>query len=68
MIFKCNHKFSDLVVYSDNTEKDNKDYVDYTDVTIHLYCTKCNTKLDLEYSKIKESPKFLESDKNSNNK
>ena len=54
MIFKCKHKFSDLVVYSDSTEKDNKEHPkDYKDVIHHLYCTNCDTKLDLEYAKIK---------------
>ena len=54
MIFKCKHKFSDLVVYSDSTEKDNKEHPkDYKDVTYHLYCTNCDTKLDLEYVKFK---------------
>jgi hypothetical protein len=54
MIFKCKHKFSDLVVFSDSTEKDNtKHPKDYKDVTYHLYCTNCDTKLDLGYAKIK---------------
>ena len=54
MIFKCKHKFSDLVVYSDSTEKDNKEHPkDYKDVTHHLYCANCDTKLDLEYAKMK---------------
>ena len=54
MIFKCKHKFSDLIVYSDSTEKDNKDYPkDYKDVIHHLYCNNCETKLDLGYVKYK---------------
>ena len=53
MIFKCKHKFSDLVVYSDSTEKDNKKYPKhYKDVIHHLYCTNCDTKLNLEYVKM----------------
>jgi hypothetical protein len=56
MIFKCKHRFSDLVIYSDSTEKDNKEHPkDYKDVTYHLYCTNCNTKLDLKYAKMKGS-------------
>ena len=54
MIFKCKHKFRDLVVYSDSTEKDNKEHPkDYKDVTHHLYCTNCDTRLDILYAKMK---------------
>lgn len=54
MILKCKHKFRDLVVFSDSTEKDNESHPkDYNDVTHHLYCTNCDTKLDLEYVKMK---------------
>ena len=53
MIFKCKHKFSDLAVYSDSTEKDNKKYPKhYKDVIHHLYCTNCDTKLNLQYVKM----------------
>lgn len=51
MFGKCKHNFKDLVAYSDSTSKRNEKNHFYTDVTIHLYCRKCSTKLDIEYSK-----------------
>ena len=53
MIFKCKHKFSDLIVYSDSTEESNKKHpIDYIDITHHLYCKNCEAKLDISYVKL----------------
>ena len=48
---KCKHAFKDLRVYKDSTSEPStgKDStgvpfsIDYTNVNIHLYCSKCGT-------------------------
>ena len=54
-IFKCKHKFKHLAVYSDSTEKDNRRHKAFPSkiITHNLWCTNCETKLELEYVKVK---------------
>lgn len=61
MIFKCKHKFTDLVVSKESTETPHEDYPnDFNIVTYHLFCSRCGSRLDLEHAKlVKTVPEFL---------
>lgn len=52
-LFKCKHKFKNISVWSDSTSTPSKDYPKHFNlVTHHLYCTRCNKKLDVKYSQM----------------
>ena len=48
-MFECKHPFDRLAVEKGSTE--GPPGKDFTEVTHHLFCQKCSTKLDLKYSK-----------------
>jgi len=50
MFFKCKHPASMLFVYSEETVEPNDE--DSVIVTYHLYCRKCNEKIDISYAKL----------------
>ena len=47
--WKCKHPAFWLAVQEDSTEE--LVDVDFTRVTLHLYCQKCQEKVDIKYSK-----------------
>ena len=52
MFFKCKHPADCLHVAKDATEQDSSEYPgQYTYITYHLYCVKCNERIDIEYAK-----------------
>lgn len=50
MFFKCKHPFRSLIIQKESTTK-NIDR-DFEEITHHLLCRKCNTKLDLSYAEM----------------
>ena len=50
MFFKCKHPANRLHIQKDETRKRISNF--FEEVTYHLYCTKCNEKIDIKYSKV----------------
>ena len=53
MIFRCKHKFSNLAVFKESTEVDDKEHPEsFKVVTYHLFCQSCGKELDLSHAKM----------------
>ena len=51
-LFKCKHPARALFVRTDSTSKDSDNHPgEFTIITHHLYCMKCNEQVDITYAK-----------------
>ena len=52
MFFKCNHPASRLFVEKEATVEDTNDPL-YQHVTYHLFCLKCDEKVEIKFARLK---------------
>lgn len=54
MIFRCKHKFSDLLVLKKETTKPSQ-YAEFSETTYYFHCVKCGASLKKEFSHLNKS-------------